>query len=83
MIAEKSEVTKEVQVEMSTEGEEVTAKVTIKTTKDGETTSETKIFTGTEEEVKAQIEAMKDVDVKLVKGEKVIKEVIEEVEENM
>jgi K(+)-stimulated pyrophosphate-energized sodium pump len=83
MIAEKSEVTKEVRVEMSTEGEVVTANVTIETTKDGETTSETKTFTGTEEEVKAQIEAFKDVEIKVEKGEKVIKEVIEEVEENM
>ncbi|MCW5520855.1 sodium-translocating pyrophosphatase [Aureitalea sp. L0-47] len=82
-VGEKSEVKKEVMVEMSTEGEEVTANVTIKTTKDGETNSETKTFTGTEEEVKAQIEAYKDVDINIEKGEKVINEVIEEVEENL
>jgi K(+)-stimulated pyrophosphate-energized sodium pump len=82
MIGDKSEVKKEVMVEMSSEGDITTAKVTIETTKDGETTSETKTFTGTEEEVRAQIDAMKDVDVNIEKGEKVIKEVIEEVEEN-
>ncbi len=78
-----SEAKKEVIVEMSSEGDITTAVVTIETTKDGETTSETKTFTGTEEEVKAQIEAMKDVDVKIEKDTKVIKEIVEEVEENM
>lgn len=81
-IGDKAEVKKEVKVDMSVDGDVTTAIVTIETTKDGETTTETKTFTGTEEEVKAQIDALKDVDVNVVKGKKVIKEVIEEVEKN-
>ncbi|AVI50210.1 sodium-translocating pyrophosphatase [Pukyongia salina] len=81
MVADKAKVSKEVKVEMSTEGDVTTAKVTIETTRDGETTSETKTFTGTEEEVRAQIEALKDVDVNVEKGEKVIEKVVEEIEE--
>jgi K(+)-stimulated pyrophosphate-energized sodium pump len=81
MVVDKAEVSKEVKVEMSTEGDVTTANVTIETTTNGETTSETKTFTGTEEEVRAQIDALKDVDVNVKKGKKVIKEVIEEVEE--
>jgi K(+)-stimulated pyrophosphate-energized sodium pump len=82
MIGDKSEVKKEVMVKMSSEGDITTAEVTIETTQDGETTSDTKTFTGTEEEVRAQIDALKDVEVNIERGEKVIKEVIEEVEEN-
>jgi K(+)-stimulated pyrophosphate-energized sodium pump len=74
-------VKKEVKVEMSVEGDVTTANVTIETTKDGKTTSETKTFSGTEAEVKAQIEALQDVDVK-VKGKKIIKKEIEKIEEN-
>ncbi|KAA3621243.1 MAG: sodium-translocating pyrophosphatase [Flavobacterium sp.] len=81
LVAGKAKVSKEVKVEMSTEGDVTTANVTIETTRDGETTSETKTFTGTEEEVQSQIDALKDVDVNIEKGEKVIKEVIEEVKE--
>ncbi|MBT8262274.1 MAG: sodium-translocating pyrophosphatase [Bacteroidia bacterium] len=81
MIGEKSEVSKEVKVEMSSEGDLTTGTVTIETARDGETTTETKTFTGTDEEVKAQIEAFKDANVNIEKGEKVIQEVIEEVEE--
>jgi K(+)-stimulated pyrophosphate-energized sodium pump len=81
-ISDKAEVTREVKVEMSVEGDVTTANVTIETTKDGETTSETKTFTGTEDEVKAQIDALKDVEVNTVKGKKVIKEVTEKVEKN-
>ncbi len=81
MVADKAKVSKEVKVEMSTEGDVTTAKVTIETTRDGETTSETKTFTGTEEEVRAQIDALKDVDVNVEKGEKVIEKVVEEIEE--
>lgn len=81
MVADKAEVSKEVKVKMSTEGDVTTANVTIETTTNGETTSETKTFTGTEEEVRAQIDALKDVDVNVKKGKKVIKEVVEEVEE--
>lgn len=81
MIDENAEVKKEIKVEMSTEGDVTTANVTIETTKDGETTSETKTFTGTEEEVKAQVDALKEEEVNVEKGTKVVKEVIEEVEE--
>ena len=72
---------KEVKVEMSTEGDITTAEVTIVTTQDGESKTETQTFTGTEEEVQAQLDSLKGADVKLKKGgKKVIKEVIEEVE---
>jgi len=81
MIGEKSEIRKEVKVEMSSEGDITMAEVTIETTKDGETTTETKTFTGTEEEVKAQIDAMKEVEVNIEKGEMEIKKVVEEIEE--
>ncbi|MEZ4874711.1 MAG: sodium-translocating pyrophosphatase [Flavobacteriaceae bacterium] len=79
---EAEKVTKEVKVEMNKEGEETVANVTIMTTVNGETTSETKTFRGTEEEVKAQLEAMKEAEVKVEEGQKVVKEVIEEVEKN-
>ena len=79
--ADAAEVTKEIKVEMSVEGDITTANVTIETSEDGETTIETKTFSGTEEEVQAQLDALKEVDVK-IEGKKVIKEVIEEVENN-
>jgi K(+)-stimulated pyrophosphate-energized sodium pump len=75
-------VTREVRVEMEAEGEETIATVTIETTENGETTTETKIFKGTEEEVKAQLEAMKEAGVKVENGKKVVKEVLEEVQKN-
>jgi K(+)-stimulated pyrophosphate-energized sodium pump len=75
MDADNAEIRREVKVEMSSEGDVTTANVIIETTKDGETTSETKTFSGTEEEVKAQIEALKDVEVKVKNGKKVKKEV--------
>jgi K(+)-stimulated pyrophosphate-energized sodium pump len=73
-MAKNIEVTvhKEVMVEKSVNGDIVTANVTIKTTKDGETLIEKKTFSGTEAEVKEQLETLKGVDVKL----------IEEVEKN-
>ena len=74
-VADRTEISKDVMVEMSTEGDVTTAEVTIKTTKNGETTTETKTFEGTEAEVKAQIDALKDVEVKVNKGAKVVKEV--------
>ena len=74
-----AKISKEIKVEKSVEGDVVTAKVTIETTKDGETTSETKTFTGTDEDVMKQIEALEGVSVE--KGKKVIKKVIKEVEE--
>jgi K(+)-stimulated pyrophosphate-energized sodium pump len=75
-------VEKEVKVNMEKNDDgSVKATVTTTTTTDGESSTEEKVFEGTEEEVKAQIEALKDVDVKSEKGKKVIKKVIEEVEE--
>jgi K(+)-stimulated pyrophosphate-energized sodium pump len=66
---------------MSVEGDVTTANVTTETTIDGETTSETKTFTGTEAEVNAQVEAMKDVKLEVVDGKKVLKEIEEEINE--
>ncbi|NND63510.1 MAG: sodium-translocating pyrophosphatase [Flavobacteriaceae bacterium] len=77
---ETAEMTKEVKVEMSEADGQTVANVTITTTKDGEETVETKTFTGTEEEVRAQIDALKDADVE-EEGAEVIKKVIKEVEE--
>ena len=74
-------ITKEVMIEKSVKGDIVTANVTIETTKNGETRTEKKTFSGTEAEVKAQLDALEGVDVKLT-GKKIIKKVIEEVEEN-
>lgn len=77
-----SEAKREVRVEMTTEGEETVANVTIETTENGETTSETKTFRGTEAEVKAQLEAMKEAEVTIESGKKVVEEIIEEVEKS-
>jgi K(+)-stimulated pyrophosphate-energized sodium pump len=66
--ANRTEVSKEVKVEMTTEGDVTIAKVTTETTVNGETTSETKELKGTEAEVKAQVEALKDVKVKIEKN---------------
>jgi K(+)-stimulated pyrophosphate-energized sodium pump len=76
-----AEVTREIKVEMSVEGDLTTPNVTIETSEDGETTVETKTFSASVEEVQAQLNELKEVDVK-VEGKKVIKEVIEEVENN-
>ena len=73
--ANRSEISKEVMVNMTSEGDVTTAEVTIETTTDGETTTETKTFTGTEEEVRAQVDALKESTTKVTK-----KEVIKEVE---
>ncbi len=54
------EVSKEIMVSLSSNDTLTTANVTIKTTEDGNTTKESKIFTGTEEEVNAQIEALRE-----------------------
>ncbi len=67
-----TEVEKEVKVKMSVNGDITTADVIIKTTTDGKSTTETKIFSGTEAEVQAQLDVLKDADVKV---EKVIEEV--------
>jgi len=55
--------------------------VTVATTENGEETIETKTFEGTDEEVKARIEALKNVDIK-IEGKEVIKE-IEEIKEEI
>ena len=55
--------------------------VTTITTSNGEETEDEQVFEGTEEEVKAKIEALKDVDVNIEKGKKVVKKIIKEVEE--
>ena len=75
-------IKKEVKVNMEKNDDgTVKAIVTTTTTENGEVTTEDKIFEGTEEEVKAKLDALKDVDVKM-EGKKVVKEVIEEVDEN-
>ncbi len=72
---------KEVNVEM-TENTDGTAKAVVTTTitENGESSTSEETFEGTMEEVKAKLEALEKVDVN-VKGKKVIKKVIEEVEE--
>ena len=79
--ADAAEVSREVMVKMTVDGDITTAVVTTETTKNGETTSDTQTFTGTEAEVKAKIDALKNVDVKVLNGQKMVKEV-EEVVEN-
>jgi K(+)-stimulated pyrophosphate-energized sodium pump len=78
----KKEIHKEVKVEMTANDSETgKAVVTTTTTENGETVTEYKVIEGTEGEVKAELEALKEVDVK-VETENVVKEVIEEVEKN-
>lgn len=78
----KKEVRKEVKVEITAnDSETAKAVVTTTTTENGETVTEYKVIEGTEGEVKAELEALKEVDVK-VETENVVKEVIEEVEKN-
>lgn len=80
-VAEQTRISEEVKVEMS-EIEEGTYKamVTTTTTENGETVSNVQVFEGTEAEVKAQVEALKDVEVKVEEGKVEVKKVIEEVE---
>jgi len=76
------EMGKEVKVEMTKNDDgSVKAVVTTTTTENGEAVTKDEIFQGTEAEVKAKLDALKDVNVK-VEGKKVVKEIIEEVEEN-
>ncbi len=63
----KAEVTREVMVEMSVDGDVTTAEVITETTRNGKTTKEVQVFTGTEEQVLADIEKLKSVDVKVKK----------------
>ena len=61
------EISKEVQVMMSTnEDGSVKAVVTTTTNEDGTATTEEKVFEGTEEEVKAEIQNLKNVKVEVV-----------------
>ena len=70
------EISKEVRVEMTKNDDgTVTANVNTTTKENGESTTDVQVFQGTEEEVKAELDALKTVKVE---GEKVIvKEVIE------
>ncbi|NNK83383.1 MAG: sodium-translocating pyrophosphatase [Flavobacteriaceae bacterium] len=74
------EAKKMVEVNME-KNEDGTVKATVMTTvtKDGKTTTEEKVFEGTEEEVQAQIVALEGAEVKVKK--KMVKKVVEEVEE--
>ena len=79
----KPEVEKQVKVNMEKNDDgTVIATVTTTTTIDGEeATIDEQVFEGTEEEVKSKLDALEDVEVKSEKGKKIIKKVIEEVEE--
>jgi len=68
---------KQVEVSMNT-NDDGTVKATVITTitENGKTTSEEKVFEGTEEEVKSQLEAMKGVNVNVIKEE--IEEIVNE-----
>jgi len=79
--ATKKEVNKEVMVDWSSEGEVHTAQVTISSTHNGETTTETKTFTGTKEEIEAQIAELEGVQIDVKSGEELIEEVEKEIEE--
>ena len=61
------EISKEVQVMMSTnEDGSIKAVVTTTTSEDGTATTDEKVFEGTEEEVKAEIQNLKDVKVEVI-----------------
>ena len=60
------EITKEVSVEMTAEGDMSKATVTTATTENGVTVTDTQVFTGTEEEVRAQVAALKTTEVKVI-----------------
>jgi len=80
-VAEQTSISKEVRVEMS-ENEDGTYKamVTTNTSENGEAVTNVQVFEGTEAEVKAQVEALKDVEIKVEEGKVEVKKVIEEVE---
>ena len=72
------EISKEIKVEMITnDGGTVKATVTTTTTENGEATTDVKIIEGTEEEVKAELETLKDVKVKVNEKRIEVKKVIE------
>jgi K(+)-stimulated pyrophosphate-energized sodium pump len=76
-------ISKEVKVEMSSDDAGVyKAVVTTTTTEKGETKTDYQVIEGSEDEVKAKLEALKDVEVK-VEGSKVeVKKEIEEIKAN-
>jgi len=76
-------ISKEVKVDIQ-DNEDGTSKaiVTTMTTENGETKTEEQVFEGTMEEIKTKIEAIKDLDVKVVDGKKIIEKEIEEVDKN-
>ena len=76
-------VSKEVKVVMN-QNEDGTYKalVTTTTNKNGEAVTQEQTFDGTEAEVKAKVEDLKDVKVKVEEGTKEIKTKVEEVQEN-
>ncbi|MDC8003325.1 sodium-translocating pyrophosphatase [Aureisphaera galaxeae] len=76
-VKETAKVQKEIKVELSEEDGLTVGDVTITTTTNGVESTETKTFKGTEEEVKEQIEALKELVAS--KGKEVIKEVEEEI----
>ena len=66
----KEEVRKEIRVEVNADDSgQVEAVIQTTTTENGETITEEKVITGTEEEVKAAVAELKDVDIQLNKEE--------------
>jgi K(+)-stimulated pyrophosphate-energized sodium pump len=81
--AKANQVIKQVKVNME-KNDDGTVKATVITTttiNGEEATVDEQVFEGTEEEVKSKIDALKDVEVNIEKGKKIVKKVIEEVEE--
>jgi K(+)-stimulated pyrophosphate-energized sodium pump len=75
-------VEKRVEVEMiAGEGDAAKAIITTTTTESGETVVNEEIIEGLMEEVKAKVDALKDVDVKVKNGKKEIIIEVEEVQE--
>jgi len=78
MFTEEAEKIVKVNIEKNDDGT-AKATVTTTTTKNGETTTEDKVYEGTLEEVKAQLDALEDVDVKVKGKKRIIKKIVEEV----
>ncbi len=79
-VIEKVEMTKKVKVDM-TKNDDGTVKAVVTTaiTKNGETTTAFETFAGTEAEVKAKLDALKDVEVTIENDEKMTEKVEEEI----
>jgi K(+)-stimulated pyrophosphate-energized sodium pump len=81
--SETMDMSKEVKVEMTKNDDgTVKAVVTTTTTENGESVTTDQTFEGTEDEVNAKLDALKNVEVNVEGGKKVVKKVIEEVKEN-